>query len=138
LDSAREKAARGHLRLAEGLIRTVVLGDTASEYEIRNAFSRAYYALFHVCGGYLWASTGIDVEKVVRDHGQLRHEMGRWMGRSFERFLGDVYELRRQADYRPEWSPPPVYWCAEKLKQARKHLYAVMFAIPNRTFRGRP
>lgn len=137
MDSVREKAARGHLRLAEGLIRTAVLSDAASEYEVRNAFSRAYYALFHVCSGYLWASTGIDVEKIAKDHGRLRHEMGRWLGKSFERFLGDSYDLRRQADYRPEWNPAPIYSCSEKLKRARRHFYAVMFAISDAALRPR-
>lgn len=111
--------------LAEGLIRTAVLGDTASEYEIRNAFSRAYYALFHACHGYLLAQDRANVNRVSKSHGSLHAEMERRMGRSFGRFLRDSYELRRKSDYEPEWPVPPIYLCIERLKQAWTQCYFV-------------
>ncbi len=120
------KAARGHLRLAEGLIETAKIGDAASEYEIRNAFSRAYYALFHACCGYLFAQGVANVRVLIKDHGKLHAEMDRGMGRPFGRFMRDCYELRRNSDYRAEWAVPPFYSCVEKLKHARTQCYFVV------------
>jgi len=126
LDVSRPRAAAAHLRLAEGLIKTVRIGEAPSEYEIRNAFSRSYYALFHACHGYLLAQKTADVNAVGKTHGSLHAEMERRMGRSFGQFLRDCYELRRMSDYRPEWSVPPGYVCFEKLKRAWTQCYFVM------------
>ncbi len=125
MDSSGNRAAREHLRLAEGLIKTVAIGETASEFEIRNAFSRTYYALFHACWGYLWA-LGIDVNSLGRKHGRLHDEMGRWMGRSFGSFLRSSYELRRLSDYMPGWNPPHVDLSSEMLRDAQRQCYFVM------------
>ena len=125
MELSGNKAARGHLRLAEGLIRTAKISDASSECELRNAFSRSYYALFHACRGYLWAK-GVDVHSLGRKHGRLHDEMGKWMGRSFGDFLRNSYELRRMSDYIPEWNPPPLYLSIEKLRTAQKQCYFVM------------
>ena len=125
MDSSGNRAAREHLRLAEGLIKTAAISKTASEFEIRNAFSRSYYALFHACRGYLWA-LGVDVNSLGRKHGRLHDEMGRWMGRSFGSFLRKSSELRRQSDYMPAWNPPRVDLSMELLRDAQRQCYFVM------------
>lgn len=125
MDLSGNRAVEKHLRLAEGLIKTTKISDTASEYEVRNAFSRSYYPLFHACHGYLWAA-GIDVDSLGRKHGRLHEEMGKWMGRSFGDFLRKSYELRRMSDYIPEWIPPPLYSSIARLKTAQKQCYFVM------------
>jgi uncharacterized protein (UPF0332 family) len=125
LSLSGNRAAEKHLRLAEGLIKTAKISDAASEYEIRNAFSRSYYALFHACCGYLWAA-GIDVNSLGRKHGRLHDEMGRWVGKSFGNFLRSSYELRRKSDYIPEWNPPPQDMSLGMLISAQKQCYFVM------------
>jgi len=108
--------------LAEGLIKTTNINDPPSEYEIRNAFSRSYYALFHASHGYLRAAE-VDTEVLGKKHGRLHAEMERWLGRSFGQFVRNSYELRRKSDYEPAWQVPPDYWVADRLKAARMQCY---------------
>ena len=127
----RSSAPSSHLRLAEGLIKTAEIGEAHSEYEIRNAFSRSYYALFHASHGYLRAA-GVGVMSTGRKHhGSLHAEMGRQMGRSLGQFLRSAYEFRRNSDYQPDWSVPPCYSCVERLKEARGHYYFVKRTAEN-------
>jgi len=120
-----ERKARSHLRLADGLMRTAEISDGASEFEIRNAFSRAYYALFHACCAHLLASgtEATKVEEITRNHGRLHASMRRPMGRLFERFVRGVYDRRRQADYEPGWPVPSGTVARGELKRARTHFY---------------
>jgi len=116
-----KRTAEARLRLAEGFIGTVEIIDTASEWEIRNAFSRVYYALFHACCACLLAS-GIDISKVegiARDHGRLHSRMRVVVGKGFERFLKDSYERRRESDYKAQWAVPSAEQAKEELKKAR-------------------
>jgi len=131
LELPGNKAARGHLRLAEGLTKTANISDALSEYDIRNAFSRSYYALFHACRGYLWARNVMEANVIGKRHGTLHAEMERRMGKSFGRFLWDAYELRRSSDYEPAWSVPPLYVCVDRLKQARRQCYFVLVTAKN-------
>ncbi len=120
-----KRKAEAHLRLAEGFIKTAELRSSSSEYEIRNAFSRVYYALFHVCYARL-LSLGTDpvkVEEIAGNHGRLHSSMRRTMGRSFERHLRDAYERRRQSDYKAEWAVPAATVAHKELKQARSQFY---------------
>jgi uncharacterized protein (UPF0332 family) len=120
-----ERKARSHLRLADGLIKTAEINDDASEFEIRNAFSRAYYALFHVCCAHLLAS-GTDAtkaEEITRDHGRLHSTIRRPIGRLFERFVREAYDRRRQADYEPGWPVPSATVAQGELKRARTQFY---------------
>jgi uncharacterized protein (UPF0332 family) len=124
-------AARSHLRLAEGLTKTANVGDAPSEYDVRNALSRSYYALFHACRGYLWARNVAEANVIGKRHGTLHAEMERRMGKSFGRFLRDAYELRRSSDYEPASSVPPLYVCVDRLKQARRQCYFVLVTAKN-------
>jgi len=101
LKPEQEHRAGRHLRLAKGLLETAVLRDDSSEFEERNALSRAYYALFHACCA-LMLSNGMEPSK---SHGGLRIQIQRWLGKSFGRFMGDLYELRRTSDYEANWTP---------------------------------
>jgi uncharacterized protein (UPF0332 family) len=60
-----------HLRLAEGFISTASVSSTATECEIRNALSRAYYAVMHICHGWLAMH---DVPLAERDKHWMMHE----------------------------------------------------------------
>jgi uncharacterized protein (UPF0332 family) len=123
-----KRTAEAHLRLAEGFIATTEVVDTSSEGQIRNAFSRAYYALFHACYAHVLAS-GMEVgkaEAIRRDHGRLRSTMRDPMGKTFERFLGETYDRRRQADYEADWLVPSATAAQEKLRQVRTHFYWVV------------
>jgi uncharacterized protein (UPF0332 family) len=120
-----ERKARSHLRLAEGLMKTAEIGNSASEFEIRNAFSRAYYGLFHACYAHL-LSQGTDpikVEKIARDHGRLHSTMQESRGKWFGRFLRDAYERRRESDYNPRWASPLAGAAQTELKRAKTEFY---------------
>ena len=125
MGSPESSAARRHLRLAEGLIGTVRVGASSSEFDLRNAFSRSYYALFHASRGYLWAR-GFDVDSLGKKHGRLHDEMERKLGTWFGDSIRKSYESRRKADYVPEWTQPPLYKCLEDLKVARGHCYYLL------------
>jgi uncharacterized protein (UPF0332 family) len=72
-----------HLRLAKGLLETAVLRERSSEFEERNALSRAYYALFQACYA-LILNNGVEPSK---SHGGLRAQVQPWLGKSFGRFF---------------------------------------------------
>jgi len=125
LSPQAERTAKAHLTLAEGFIKTAEVRDDSSQCQIRNAFSRAYYAMFHVCCAWL-VGAGVDIEKVERvkeEHGRLHTEMQRRIGKSFGRFLKESYELRRESDYKPEWVPPAMLVTGAKLKSVRTQFY---------------
>ena len=124
------RAAAAHLRLAEGLIKTAEISAAASEYEIRNAFSRSYYALFHACCGYLLAQNEPNANEVVKNHGRLHSKMYK-VGKAFGDDLTRCYELRRKADYDADWSVPPYFSCVERLKRDRGNLYYVRRTAKN-------
>ena len=127
---AGSSEARGHLRLAGGLVKSAKVGNAPSEYELRNAFSRSYYSLFHACRGYLWAS-GVDVVSLGKKHGRLHDEMEKWLGKAFGDFLRKSYELRRKSDYIPEWNQLPLYKHIEELKTAQRQCYFVIVTGQN-------
>jgi uncharacterized protein (UPF0332 family) len=125
LSPEAERTAKAHLILGEGFIKTAKVREDSSQYETRNAFSRAYYAMFHVCCALLFGA-GVDMEKVERvkeEHGRLHTEMQKRMGKAFGRFLRESYELRRESDYKPEWVPPASQVTGVKLKAARTQFY---------------
>jgi uncharacterized protein (UPF0332 family) len=115
-----EERVRQHLRLAKGLLETAVLKPESTEFEERNSLSRAYYALFHGCCA-LMLSNGVEPSK---SHGGLRVQIQRWLGKSFGRFLGDLYELRRSSDYETNWVPVK-HLSYAKLKSARTNVHWV-------------
>jgi len=117
LCSEERRRIRQHLRLARGLLASVVLDGSSSEFEQRNALSRSYYAVFHAfCG--LILSCGVEPSK---SHGGLQDQVSRWFGKSLGRFLRDAYESRRFADYDPTWSPI-AYKSEWKLRLARTNI----------------
>jgi uncharacterized protein (UPF0332 family) len=130
LGVAGSSEARGHLRLAGGLVKSAKVRNAPSEYELRNAFSRSYYSLFHACRGYLWAS-GVDVVSLGKKHGRLHDEMEKWWGKAFGDFLRKSYELRRKSDYIPEWNQLPLYKHIEELKTAQRQCYFVIVTGQN-------
>jgi len=101
LSQETKQRIRQHLRLARGLLEVAALAEASSEFDERNALSRAYYAVFHASCAWL-LSAGIEPD---RSHGRLHDEMQMRLGKSFGRFLRDMYELRRYADYAPGWLP---------------------------------
>ncbi len=124
VDQKIKDAANRHLNLAHGLMSTTELSAKPSEFEVRNAFSRTYYALYHASHAFLWVSK-TDVSALGKTHGRLHEAMGRWMGKPFADFLKNSYEFRRKSDYRPEWEHPPLYKVAEEMKRARKQFWFV-------------
>jgi uncharacterized protein (UPF0332 family) len=115
LSRATEQKVRQHLRLAKGLLETASLVEAGSEFEERNALSRAYYAMFHACCAWLALKFGI-VHKLRHD--DLIDEMHRRCGRDFGDFMRDVRGMREAADYREDWKPQrPV--SEDRLNKAR-------------------
>lgn len=93
----KAKVARS-LRLADGFMQTVAISSSTSEYEIRNAGSRLYYAFFHASLALL-ASVGIETDKLSRDHGKVHSAVQARMGRPFGKFLEKLYLHRKLCDY---------------------------------------
>jgi uncharacterized protein (UPF0332 family) len=123
-EDARRKAT-AHLKLAEGFLGTADIEDSFSIYRLRNALSRAYYAIFHVCCAWLFAA-GLEIEEVKRiadDHGRLHREVGSRTNRFFRRFLEEAYDLRRRADYEPDWVPPNLSAARDHIKRLRRQFY---------------
>jgi len=89
-----EVAAR--LRLASGLFDTAVITESSSEYDIRNAMSRLYYAFFHVSVALL-LSIGLNVES--KDHGRVQTAVQRRMGKPLGDSLKKLYRIRKFCDY---------------------------------------
>jgi uncharacterized protein (UPF0332 family) len=102
LSLEEERRVRQHLRLAKGFLDTAVVRPDSSEFEERNALSRAYYAMFHACCAWLAWKYGI-VRKLR--HFELLDEMRRRRGKNFGDFVRDVRGMREAADYREEWKP---------------------------------
>jgi uncharacterized protein (UPF0332 family) len=102
LSRATEQKVRLHLRLAKGLLETAAVRSESSEFEERNALSRAYYAMFHACCAWLAWRCGI-VRKLK--HAELLDEMHRRRGKAFGDFVRDLRGMREAADYREEWKP---------------------------------
>ena len=92
----KTKIARS-LRLADGLMQTVAISSSASEYEIRNSGSRLYYAFFHVNLALL-TSVGMDTDKFSRDHGKVHAAVQARMGK-YGMFLRKLYHNRKLCDY---------------------------------------
>jgi uncharacterized protein (UPF0332 family) len=124
-----KRTAEAHLRLAEAFIRTAQVVDTSSEVKIRNAFSRAYYAVFHACCAHVLAS-GTELRKaqeiIRRDHGRLRASMGRLVGKWLERFVKEASDRRQQADYKPGWLVPSTRAAQEELRKVRTNFYCLV------------
>ncbi len=93
---------RQHLRLAKGLLETSALRAGSSEFDERNALSRAYCAMFHGCCAWLAGRYGI-VRKLK--HFELLSEVRRRRGKRFGDFVRDLRGMREAADYREEWRP---------------------------------
>jgi len=102
LSSEGERRARQHLRLAKGFLATATVDIGSSEFEERNALSRAYYAMFHASCAWLAFKYGIDREL---KHSELLDEMHRRRGKEFGDFVRDLRGMREAADYRVEWKP---------------------------------
>jgi uncharacterized protein (UPF0332 family) len=120
-----KRTAEAHLRLAEGFIATAEVIDASSEVEIRNAFSRAYYAMFHAGYAVLLGegNAPVVVERIAKEHGRLQSALRRPLGREFERYIRDLYDRRRQADYEALWSVPSASVARSELKRARGQFY---------------
>ena len=88
------------LRLALGLLDTVRITSSSSEYDIRNCLSRLYYALFHASLALLTASEP-DIEAVAKSHGMVHARIQRRFGKtmSISRTIRELYDLRKQSDY---------------------------------------
>jgi uncharacterized protein (UPF0332 family) len=125
--------ANAHLRLGEGFIISAAVGDGASEYEIRNAFSRTYYALFHVCYAHLLARQidPVTVEAIAGSHGELQSKMQGVLGKWWGRFLQGARDDRRDSDYKPEWVVPAALAASNKLKRAKTQFYWLFYSTRN-------
>lgn len=121
LSRAMERKVRQHLRLARGLLETAVLQATSSEFDERNALSRAYYSMFHASRAWLLFRSGDDRRM---KHGLLQAEMRRGFGETFGNLIEELYRLRRAADYFEDWAPVR-FRSEESLKRARTNVFYV-------------
>jgi uncharacterized protein (UPF0332 family) len=107
-----------HLRLARGFLETAVVRPDGSEFEERNALSRAYYAVLHACTA-LVLSSGAEPSK---SHGGLNRQARMCLGKGFGRFMDDLYVGRCNSDYVANWTP--VRHVSEaRLKGARTNVF---------------
>jgi uncharacterized protein (UPF0332 family) len=122
LSPEAEQKVQQHLKLARGFLATAVVGQESSEFEERNALSRAYYAMFHACCAWLVLPRK-DREGIIRrlKHSELLDEMHRRRGKEFGDFLRDMRGMRRAADYREEWKPQRLV-TEDRLVKARQEI----------------
>jgi uncharacterized protein (UPF0332 family) len=92
-----QQEVRRHLRLAKGFMATAIIRDNSKEFEIRNALSRSYYALFHVCHAWL-AMKNVPLTK-RRNRPGLFEQIRRKRGNEFAERLDSFWLLRKRADY---------------------------------------
>jgi uncharacterized protein (UPF0332 family) len=84
---------------------TAAIRDDSDEFQIRNALSRSYYALFHACHG--WLAMKNVPESKRKHHQDLFAEIRSKRGREFGDRLEGFRSLRNGADYdRPQLFPP--------------------------------
>lgn len=86
--------------LALGIFQSIFLVPTSNEYDIRNVFSRLYYAFYHASLALL-VSQGIDIDEIRKDHGRVHREIDRRLGKAMGKFFRELYSARQQADYEP-------------------------------------
>jgi len=88
---------RQHIRLAHGFMGSALIGDGCGEFEIRNALSRAYYALFHGCHAWLAVRNVPESKRKDREalFGQVRSRRGEEYGERLDEF----WLWRKKADY---------------------------------------
>jgi uncharacterized protein (UPF0332 family) len=88
------------LRLALGLLETVTIDSSSSEYDIRNSLSRLYYAFFHASLALLMAIES-DILAVSKSHGMVHARIQRRFGKtmSITRTIRELYDLRKLSDY---------------------------------------
>jgi uncharacterized protein (UPF0332 family) len=76
---------------------TAFIRDDSGEFEIRNALSRSYYALFHACHAWLAAK---NVPLSRRKHRvELFEQIRIKRGKDYGSRLDDFWLLRKRADY---------------------------------------
>lgn len=99
---------RRHLRLAKGFIATAFIRPDSGEFEIRNALSRSYYALYHALHAWL------AMKNVPKARRRRREELFEQVLRKREKGYGSrldrFWSLRIKADYdEPEFSEVSPY-----------------------------
>jgi uncharacterized protein (UPF0332 family) len=96
-DHSPIEEAEGHRRLAFGLMATAALSRDATEWETRNAMSRGYYAVFHMCQALL------ALLNVTRPpaHRALRPIIKAALGEAYGQRLENFRDYREDADYNP-------------------------------------
>jgi len=94
---AGRQEVRRHLRLARGFIATAFIGPDSGEFEIRNALSRSYYALYHACHAWLAMR---NVPKTKRNRREaLFEQVLRKRGEEYGARLNTFWKERIKADY---------------------------------------
>jgi uncharacterized protein (UPF0332 family) len=83
-----------------GLMATAGIADDASEWEIRNAISRSYYALFHMCHAWL-ALRNVEIPRGHSVHSKLQETIRMEAGEVHGQRLASFHTLRKDADYKP-------------------------------------
>ena len=87
--------------LALGLFQSVRFVTDCNEYDIRNGFSRLYYAYFHASLALL-LSRGANIETIRKNHGMVHTEIDKLLGKPVGRRFRELYGARLQADYEPD------------------------------------
>ena len=75
--------------LALGIFQSIFLVPTSNEYDIRNVFSRLYYAFYHASLALL-VSQGIDIDEIRKDHGRVHREIDRRLGKAMGKFYSRI------------------------------------------------
>ncbi len=115
LSRESEQKIRQHMRLAKGFLETASVGAASSEFEERNALSRAYYAMFHASCAWVALKFGITHKLSHRD---LINEMHRRRGKDIGDFIRDLRGMRESADYGEDWTPQRLV-SEDRIRKAR-------------------
>lgn len=118
-----------YLGLAMGLFPSARVAGNSDEYDLRSSISRLYYAFFHVSLAFL-LSQGEQIDRFRRDHGAVHSAVARRMGKGLHRFLRQLYEARRNADYEPRFFTTKY---GSDLEKARIDLRTLL-QVANRNF----
>ena len=97
----RRPEVEKHLRLARGFLATTVIDSAANEFAIRNALSRGYYAVYHVCNAWL-AGENVPARRRAK-HSELQSEIARHLGTVYGERLKELHAIRKNADYSADW-----------------------------------
>ena len=98
----QDENVQGHFRLAIGFLATAAITPLSTECEVRNAVSRSFYALLHVCHAWVAMPPRNVRASKRRQKKDLYFRISDHRGDESRKRLKRFEVERDKADYRPE------------------------------------